>query len=93
MADLTKLKERQKSLEDQRRKVNALIRKTEEEERVSKFLNAGLSLYDHYINDPLCKDSSKIAAICSKFFILPTTTESTSTKESTGTVIADLLKK
>ncbi len=73
MQNIEKLKERQKAIEAERRAIALKIRKAEEEEKKGRFTKAGQELAEHFKNDPECKESSKILAICNKYFSLPKT--------------------
>jgi FtsZ-interacting cell division protein YlmF len=69
MQNIEKLKERQKAIEAKRRAIALKIRKAEEEEKKGRFTKAGQELADHFKNDPDCKESSKIVAICARYFV------------------------
>jgi hypothetical protein len=92
--DVSKYEQQLKALDERRKKMAALMKKAKIKEEREKFNNAGKELFDIYQNDPLCKDSSKIVAICKKYFLIQTTDDqSIEEKENTGMDIASKTKK
>lgn len=69
-SEASRLAEKLKTLDAVRKKTMLQMKKAEEEEKRNKFINAGKDLFEHFKTDPLCKESSELAAICKKYFVV-----------------------
>ncbi len=88
----SKYKQQLLALDAKRKKMAALMKKAEEAEKKNKFINAGKDLFEHFKVDPHCKDNSKIAAICMKYFSM-TEKPVEGKEDATGMDIASKTKK
>ena len=93
--DVSKYEQQLKVLDEKRKKMAALMKKAKIKEEREKFNNAGKELFEIYNNDPLCKDTSKIVAICKKYFLIATTDDQPldDKEDTTGMDIASKTKK
>lgn len=67
---IDKLREQQKKIEAARKEINLKIKKAELAEKKQIYEKAGKDLEQIFKSDPTCSDSKKIAAICSKYFLI-----------------------